>query len=188
MDTSRKTALAAVAVHVLGVLGVLGVIGSATPAQANPFGDYWNESNFQRYWYEDSSLNDDWQSQANWVRRNDIDPTDMFSDERQIHDNSDVSVYRRQLVDDTAVADATCISWTGSICKHWHVRVNTTWEPFSQIDKRHILCHEFGHTLGLHHYADSVETTSCMKVPGAMYYANHDTAHVNDYYPTNPVG
>jgi hypothetical protein len=156
------------------------------PAKANPFGDPWNESNFQRYWYEDSSMNSAWQQEANWVRNNVIDPTDLYTETRMVHDNADVAVYRRT-PGATIVGDATCIDLSGSLCHHWHVRINPDFDPFGVTEKRHVTCHEFGHTVGLHHYGDAA-TDSCMKEPTSVQWSSHDRQHVNDYYRNNPNG
>jgi hypothetical protein len=163
------------------------VVVMATPAWGNAFGDPWNESNFQRYWYE-AAFGTQWRSSMNWVRTNDINPTHMYTETRANHDDSDVAVYWESLAG-TIVGDATCIDPSGTVCRHWHVRFNSNLAPYTETERRHISCHEFGHTLGLHHYPDSNPNPgSCMKESYLTTYAQHDVNHIDAYYPNNPNG
>lgn len=160
-----------------------------TLAAANAFGDPWNESNFQRYWYEPASFDSDWVSRMNQIRTNQINPTHMFTQVVSAHDNSDVAVYMRDLAPNL-YGTTSCIdsSSGGSICNHWHTTFNTDFNPYSTSLKLHISCHEFGHTLGLHHYPDTSTTNSCEKDPASHVYSSHDVSHINGYYPDNPNG
>jgi hypothetical protein len=158
---------------------------------ANAFGNPWNESNFQRYWYE-AQFGTAWRDDMNYIRVNRINPTHMYTVTRGLHDDSDVAVYWEDIGGNAG--EAQCISWTGSTesgnmkCLHWHVRMNSqiSWTGTS---RRHVACHEFGHTLGLHHYPDSNPNPgSCMKEAALGVYSDHDRFHINDYYPNNPNG
>jgi hypothetical protein len=175
------------------LLSVALVIAAGFAAVANTFGNPWNESNFQRYWYE-GQFGSAWVTQMNVIRTTRINPTHMYTETRGLHDNSDVAVYWEN-IGPTLVGEAECISSTalGRLCTHWHVRFNSNsaMASFFNTDgeKRHIACHEFGHTLGLHHYpADNPSPNSCMKEPIEQNYSPHDEFHINDYYPNNPNG
>jgi hypothetical protein len=171
----------------LAVLGTTLVLVMATVAIANDFGDPWNESNFQRYWYEDASLNSVWQSDLDIVREQTINPTHMYTETRNLHDNSDVAAYLRDLGAGGPVGVENCIDQSGSICHHWHVRFNSAY-TYNPTSRKHIGCHEFGHTLGLKHYADSHVTNSCMKEASSWDFSVHDVNHINGYYANNPNG
>lgn len=194
--------------HVVGVgwLGLGSLLASlvalAGIAWANTFGTdganavWFNETNFQRYWYEDASMNGEWKDAANWVRSTSINPTHMYSVIRQAHDSSDVAVYRRNMAGNI-VGVADCIDEGGSEdgvpqdgerCRHWHVTISTDFDPYPQAEKRHVLCHEFGHTVGLQHYTGTGSTDSCMKEPANTRWGSHDRFHVNNHYNNNPNG
>ena len=179
LGSSRPAMLAALVSAVLLV--------AAAAAFANTFGDPWNESNFQRYWYEDASLNSVWQSDLDIVRNQTINPTHMYTETRNLHDNSDVAAYLRDLGSNGPVGDTNCIDLAGSICRHWHVRFNSAYS-YTPTSRKHIGCHEFGHTLGLHHYADDHVTNSCMKEASSWDFSVHDVNHINGYYANNPNG
>lgn len=127
---------------------------------------------------------------SNWTLENNINPTDMYSETRSSHDNSDVAAYVANYGEGEPIGETECISWSGVVCYHWHVRYNTYYSSYFDTlnEKKHMTCHEYGHTTGLRHYPDGSTTTSCMKVPSSKYFSNHDINHINDYYPTNPNG
>lgn len=116
----------------------------------------------------------------------------MYSETRASHDDSDVSAYVGNYGQGEPTGEAECISWSGPpwICYHWHVRFNTYYSSqFDTLDeKKHMTCHEYGHTTGLMHYPDSSTTTSCMKQQSSKYFSDHDKYHINNYYPANPNG
>lgn len=178
-------------VHGCWLCGVALLLVALLPhlASANNFGNPWNESNFQRYWYEPASFDSDWVSQMNQTRTSQINPTNMFTQNVSNHADSDVAAYMRNIANNL-VGLTQCIASSsgGSICNHWHVTFNTDFNPYSSSQKLHISCHEFGHTLGLRHYPNTSTTTSCMKVPSSTAYSSHDVSHINGYYPNNPNG
>ena len=49
--------------------------------------------------------------------------------------------------------------------------------------RRSLGCHEFGHSLGLDHYALHQGDESCMEeVHWYIVYNGHDQYHINNYY------
>lgn len=151
---------------------------------------WFNQGDFQRYWYDDDSMNDNWKQSANWVRSNEIDPTDIETDHVQQYSNADVATSRLDL-SPGIVGVANCIDESidnddfpddGEKCRKWRVRINTDFDPYDTTERRHILCHEFGHTVGLQHYADDVTTSSCMKEAASTEWNWHDENHVDEHY------
>jgi hypothetical protein len=134
-------------------------------------------------------LNSDWQDQMDTIRISQINPTHMYTETVQTYSSSDVAVYKLDF-GCCLVGSTSCLSIVaGWLCDRWKVRFNSYYNPFTTAEKKHIICHEFGHTLGLHHYPDSNPSpNSCMKEADLHTYSDHDVFHINDYYTNNPNG
>lgn len=166
----------------------LAVVWLAPIAAANNFGgtdgtcpsQCFNEGPHQRYWWS-PSFGSDWQTAGNYNRTNNINPTDMSTEVVSSHDDSDVAAYMGNYGNTTWFARALCIDDAGAICHHWHAEFNKDKGPFSADMKKHLTCHEFGHTTGLDHYPNP--SRSCMEdfeVP--PIFSDHDVFHINDYF------
>jgi hypothetical protein len=140
-----------------------------------------NEGPHQRYWY--SFTHSGWIAAGNEARSTDIAPTDMSTSGVQSHSDSDVAVYLYNDPNDTAYGFARCIDWTNAICKHWHVEFNQGQGPYTQGERDSLACHEFGHTTGLHHYANHQFIETCMETPHwHQNFNSHDVTHINNYF------
>lgn len=166
------------------LLTALTFIG-VSPARANPFGPEWgwwfNENDTPRFWY-DNSADGNWQDAGEKARHEDLNPTDIDSSKVGLHENSDVAVYVGQYGTDW-YGDTNCISPSGEVCHHWHVRFNEEIHQYEQNERRSTACHEYGHTVGLKHYENHQDNITCMEVPHWHFdYNAHDVHHINSHY------
>jgi len=115
MSRSAHAGLRRVTLALVGILIL--TMAASLPVLANDFGSdnnwFYNESNFQRYWYA-SSLNADWKTASNWSRNNNVNPTDMYSETRSAHDNSDVASYVQGLGEGEPPGETECIDASSS--------------------------------------------------------------------------
>jgi hypothetical protein len=85
-----------------------------------------------------------------------------------------------------AVGYTYCASLSGSRCQRFNVMFDQSWEVVAtSTDRRHIACHETGHSLGLAHPTSSSPVTTCMSGTTAYitYDASHEVAgHINGNY------
>lgn len=159
-------------------------------AQANSFGGgcvdegggtvcyHYNESDFIRYFVEGGV---EWSYALAWNRSNNVDPTDLDSSVVSLHSNSDAVIQVANYGDTGWAGQADCIDESGNICLHWHLQMNTFEGPFSTSQKRHLVCHEAGHGVGLRH----IGAAGCV-IQGAysnLTWSSHDVFHINQYYP-----
>jgi hypothetical protein len=188
----RRRTGRAVIPFVLLVVVVGGLLQS--PVLANPFGTVnppcgrleicWYNGTHQDYWY-DSSVGAAWKSAGEYARTTEVDGTVISTGTVSGHNASDVSVYLYSDPNDGVVAYTDCISWTNALCNHWHVNFDTADGPYTDTKRKSNACHEFGHTLGLHHWANHQDAQSCMEnVPEHwhLHWNSHDVDHVNTYY------
>lgn len=82
-----------------------------------------------------------------------------------------------------------CDVSSGNECSQWIVFFNSQPDSappgftYSQQEKRSLACHEFGHTTGLHHYANHVDPSTCMETPHwHTSFNQHGIDHINDSY------
>ncbi len=127
---------------------------------------------------------------ADAVRNNILDPTVINTNRTYAHDDSDVSII-------DAYYDA---DWAGlyscpdvsnsndSICHHAHVQIdlsNTEGGNYDWAEKKHLMCQELGHSLGLTHDPPDNGRTTCMQNPvtlGFDHLHDHDKNHLSNRY------
>ena len=142
----------------------------------------WNESWFQRWWY-DAGVPGKWVDAANWDRRNNVDPTHMDTALRDLHENSDVSMYHEKYGAPWSGLTPCIDDGAGEICHHWHVMINDDFD-YAYSEKQSLACHEFGHSAGLWHLDSHAQNGTCMENPHwHLYYSDHNINHVNTYFP-----
>jgi hypothetical protein len=191
IETGRSETLARIAVRLVAV-AIFGLAVLPPTALANAFGTpgtscnvhvepcYYDASN-QRYWY-DGSVGNAWRDAGEYARVTEIEGTDMNTSLVSSHSNSDVAVYLYDDPNDLAYGYSDCISASGLTCSHWHENFNTSF-AYTDTKRKSLTCHEFGHTLGLHHYADHQDPQTCMETPHwHLHFNDHDIGHVNAYY------
>lgn len=165
------------------VLGVaLGLGLASTSAWGNEFGDgFVAYDRYQNFSYH--SLTAGNADASTWVRSNVMNPTDL-----QAYLNApgmvDVDVYDGYYGDTgwVGVTQPKNCTWSGSRWKcNSNVKFNLSYPSYydTASERRHIACHEFGHTVGLNH---TTNQTSCMGPPGTLYWSSHDVEHINAYY------
>jgi hypothetical protein len=104
--------------------------------------------------------------------------------------NADVQVFDADYGDFNVWGWVWCppTSWTSG--SHPYKACRPQWLRFNlyyltafdtQLERRYMACHEFGHTLGLRHTSD---TASCMKANVALVttLTTHDISHINAVY------
>ena len=179
----------------LWLLGVASVVLATVPqaAVANDYGpegsnyscsNSWcyPEGAYQRYWYDDDgdgALPPTWVDAMDWTRGVNLDPTEMNTDLKNLHDNSDVASYHKYW-DTNWAGLADCIDRDVLVCLHWHLKFNTKDGPYDYLDKLFLACHESGHSAGLHHREQS--DPSCLTYDWSeRVFDSHDEGHINDY-------
>lgn len=66
-------------------------------------------------------------------------------------------------------------------CAHWHLVVNSYFGHAEGDERKSIMCHELGHTVGL---KDTTPSTTCMR-EGSVYplhFDSHDVSQINSHY------
>jgi hypothetical protein len=51
---------------------------------------WWNQDDFQNYFHDDDSMNDNWKDAANWVRTGEANPADIETGVVQQYSDADV--------------------------------------------------------------------------------------------------
>lgn len=85
------------------------------------------------------------------------------------------------------IGHARCLNRSGLSCESFSVKLDTSWmDSVDFLWRRHLLCHETGHTLGLSHRAHVAADTGCMPATTSngpfSNLSDHDINHVNAYF------
>lgn len=178
-------------------LVLLACLTAAIPALANAFGAgcidepndgtsncieyHFNEGDFIRFFVEGQNV-DGWTTALSWNRTNNVDPTDLDSSMASSHANSDSVIVAADFeFPGNKLADAFCVDESAdeTICFHWHLRMDTSKGPFTLADRKHMVCHEEGHAVGLRH----IDAQGCVAPGTSQLWSSHDISHINTYYP-----
>ncbi len=76
-----------------------------------------------------------------------------------------------------------CMSLSGARCQRFDIYLDRSWEDgVNDALRRHLACHETGHSLGLKHAGGS-NPDSCMNLPALEAYSGHEVKdHINANY------
>lgn len=125
-----------------------------------------------------------------WTLVNNIIPTDISVSAYACSSNGrEIEVYDGNYGDTGWAGRWFCSSWDIDFiaCTVGTIQINTRNPGYvhsgTSVDyHRAVLCHEFGHAVGLAH---TTSTSSCMRNPAvsaAKYYNSHDKIHINSLY------
>jgi hypothetical protein len=129
-----------------------------------------------------------------WSITNNLNPTDISTLKYSCGSTTrEINVYDGDYGDTTWAAQWYCNFNGGgfpvNVCSWSTIQVNTRAgrvPPSSPVDyPKAIMCHEFGHAVGLSHYSDPDGTTSCIRSPAQSayrHYLSHDKSHIDGYY------
>lgn len=204
MGKRARAALSAAAVF--GAANAVVQIDGTEEASASNFG-WWSgifftdDSNLTIYYYDvvskTSKAIDD-------VRTYSLDPTNLITTRYGSHGSglgqADVTVMDSYYGDTGWAGRAVCqetyyqYGYTDfyDTCVHNHVQINLSSDNGTDPNYRKaVVCHELGHTVGLHHTSD---TSSCLRNPAqsTVVLNDHDKAHINGrhavgYYYWDPA-
>lgn len=168
-------------------LGLAALVAIPASTQANGFGGdcsagpcVWRNDN-PVFWWSDS-MNQNWRDAGNYAKGrldlSNVDPTSVANVE-----NSDVRVHQGSY-GGTWVGLTQCFEVNDQkSCKRANVYANNSGHSFTQDERESTLCHEFGHVVGLHHYANHQPSDTCMETPHwHRDYDSHDRGHLNGHY------
>jgi hypothetical protein len=150
----------------------------------NGSGAWYAEDRDHQFFYGDS-IGPEWENAADFTRIYRLNPTAINTTQWSVHDGKDVH-FMVGAYDVWWIGLTNCdIPGYSGECLHFHVRMDTTDSGHMDTlaEKRHLTCHEFGHSVGLHHYPDdNPDPGSCMKESWIGWYSNHDEYHINQWY------
>lgn len=136
--------------------------------------------------FDQRSLTTGFHDAFHWTITENVDRTELSS--TLYHDSSyerEVKIYD-DYYGDTGWAGRWYCARYGSVhfevCEVGIVQFNLSYSAdYSTNSKRHLACHEVGHSLGLAHGSGS----SCMVKGGYdyRYFTSHDIGHINYFYP-----
>ena len=162
-------------------------------AIANTYGSYNVPDSVNHTFFYGSGFGSDWTEQADWARTTNIGSATKMTTSKQTTHSATVDVHAQVgNYEDTGWAGkAQCKTSTGTYsspaCEHWHVYFNTypavkRGYSYQYYEKRHLACHEFGHTVGLDHYQSKPGSPTCMWKDFAIETFNqHDINHINKF-------
>lgn len=144
------------------------------------------------FYYDDVTAAMD--NATDWVRTNDLDPTDLYTSLVPLTSVTDVVVYERDYTTycdlpwydpaqgEGVVGLATCVSLNvADECEKHSVRYEQEFTSATTVsNRRGLACHENGHAVGLLH-----RSGSCMQqnYPKPMNdYSSHDISHIDANY------
>jgi predicted Zn-dependent protease len=166
------------------------LVAGAGSANANDFGGDCStdpvcafKNNHPAYWWSDS-LNQNWRDAGNYATGR-LDLSDVDTDHVANAENGDVHAFQGDYGSTSWVGASSCTTLSNDqkTCAHWNEFANNHNFSFTQDQRESLWCHEFGHTVGLHHYADHQDPDTCMETPHwHRDYNSHDRGHLNDYY------
>ena len=134
----------------------------------------------QGYWYG-AGFGNTWQEAAQDTFNHNIDPTDGNAHVENYWPSSEAEVYSQDYGDTPWIGRAYCDDEGASnVCVHWTVQFNNWHGPHNAEEKKHLVCHEFGHSWGLQHYPNGT-SNSCMRAPSSKRFSSHDDYHINGY-------
>lgn len=177
----RQSALRRCAAATLVTLLFL-LVSSADTAVGNPYGAngwYYPPDSHMLYFYG-SGFGATWRDAADYTYSNNINPTHMQASTVPDWSLAWVAAYVGDFGDTTWQGQAACSLPGGDVCYFFDVRMNTHNHTFTGSEKYHMVCHEFGHTVGLEHYTSS--SPSCMEAQASKDFSSHDTGHINAYF------
>ena len=127
-------------------------------------------------WY----LNSHTESAFHYNDNNSIEPTNISSSIYHNYAGREVNVHDDYYGDTGWYGEWRCRSWSGSICLDGLVRINLSYGPYTDTEKRSLVCEEVGHSVGLEH---SSETASCMSQRwDRTLLTSHDKGILNNKY------
>jgi len=135
----------------------------------------------QGYFYGNGFTAQNWQDAATYTYTNNINPSDGHGYEETDWQQSDGVAYAQDYGQTGWAGQTWCTDpGPGDVCHHWVVQINKYGGPFDQDYREHIVCHEFGHTMGLRHYPNGT-SASCMRDPNGRRFTDHDYSHIDGY-------
>lgn len=179
----------------IGLVSVMGVLSAGVSATAENWAGSSGEigcmapdniralDDDHRFYYND--ITNRTKDISNLVIQQDINPTDIEA--TVVFSNPDVTVYDADYVNycgynwNSIAGLAECkLANSNGRCIRFEVRLELpTMNALNDNQVSSLLCHEYGHTLGLRH-RDPQCMTGDPVFP--VNYTNHDRGHINDYY------
>jgi hypothetical protein len=177
MNRKKRLAVTLAATSVLTATATASNFG---PGQ----GIYFADNKTHTFVYESLSLG--FRRAANWVRENEIDPTNVNTKKAKTHSGADVALYDSTYGDTGWCGITDCIIESSNTrCDHFHIKFNQSSGvgcpvPYSATERRSLACEEIAHSLGLRHrFVDG----TCMSQQWNETHLNrHDDKHLNRHY------
>lgn len=134
----------------------------------------------QGYWYG-TGFGQVWSEAATYTYSVNINPSDGYAYNETYWPFSQAEAYAQDYGQTNWIGQAWCDDeGSGNVCLHWITQFNKWHGPFNSSEKDHLVCHEFGHTMGLRHYPNGTNP-SCMQEPTSRRFSDHDYFHIDGY-------
>jgi hypothetical protein len=163
----------------------IALVGVATTAGADYFGDYFADNSNHTFFI--AGMGPAWTTSVRAAMTQLANDTDMTRDEVSSHtDAVDVVFANGDYGDTTWCGRYSCIDWRSPKCFHSHININTRNNngcptDYSAFQKKYVLCHEIGHSIGFNHEPSDRGTCMAEDWQWAVL-STHDKNHVNNHY------